>query len=131
MQPGLIKRVLDKKNMIAVVGASRNPEKYGHQVYKDLKNAGYRVYPVNPNAKEILGDKVYPDPKSLPANPDVVNVVVPPEVTEEVVKTCKGLGITTVWMQPGSESEEAIKVCEANGIDVIYGVCIMVERRNL
>ncbi len=131
MQPGLIKRVLDKKNMIAVVGASRNPEKYGHQVYKDLKNAGYRVYPVNPNAKEILGDKVYPDPKSLPANPDVVNVVVPPEVTEEVVKTCKELGITTVWMQPGSESEEAIKFCEANGIDVIYGVCIMVERRNL
>lgn len=131
MQPGLIKRVLDKKNMIAVVGASGNPEKYGHQVYKDLKTAGYRVYPVNPNAKEILGDKVYPDLKSLPAKPDVVNIVVPPEVTEEIVKTCKELGITTVWMQPGSESEEAIKFCEANGIDVIYGVCIMVERRKL
>ena len=131
MQPELIKRVLDKKNMIAVVGASRNPEKYGHQVYKDLKTAGYRVYPVNPNAKEILGDKVYPDLKSLSAKPDVVNIVVPPKVTEEIVKTCKELGITTVWMQPGSESEEAIKFCEANGIDVIYGVCIMVERRNL
>ena len=131
MQPGLITRALDKKNVIAVVGASGNPEKYGHQVYKDLKTAGYRVYPVNPNAKEILGDKVYPDLKSLPAKPDVVNVVVPPEVTEEVVKTCRELGITTVWMQPGSESEEAIKFCEANGIDIIYGVCIMVERREL
>jgi len=131
MQPGLIKRVLDKKNMIAVVGASRNPEKYGHQVYKDLKTAGYRVYPVNPDAKEILGDKVYPDLKSLSAKPDVVNIVVPPKVTEEIVKTCKELGITTVWMQPGSESEEAIKFCEANGIDFIHGVCIMVERRNL
>ena len=131
MQPDLIKRVLDKKNVIAVVGASRNPEKYGHQIYKDLKAAGYRVYSVNPNAKEILGDRVYPDLNSLPVKPDIVNIVFPPKATEETVKTCRELAITTVWMQPSSESEEAIRFCEANGIDVIYGICIMVERRNL
>ena len=52
----LILEFLDKKNVFAVVGASKDPEKYGHQVYRDLRNNGYRVYPVNPNADEILGD---------------------------------------------------------------------------
>lgn len=129
LRADLIKEILERKNVIAVVGASRDPEKYGHRVYGDLKEAGYAVYPVNPNAAEILGDRCYPDLKSLPVKPDVVNVVVPPEVTEEVVKFCKELGITKVWMQPGSESEKAIEYCGANGIDVVYGVCIMVERR--
>jgi len=125
----LIREILNKKNVIAVVGVSRNPEKYGHQVYKDLKEAGYKVYPVNPNAEEILGDKCYPSLESLPVKPDIVNLVVPPKVTEEVVKTCRKLGITKVWMQPGSESEKAIEFCNANGIDLIHGVCIMIERR--
>jgi hypothetical protein len=129
MKKELINKFLEKTNIIAVVGASRDPEKYGHKVYKDLKGAGYKVYPVNPNAKEILGDKCYPDLKDLPTKPDVVNVVVPPKVTEKTVKTCKMLGITKVWMQPGSESENAIKFCHENGIDVVYGTCVMVERR--
>lgn len=128
LRADLIREILERKNVIAVVGASRDPEKYGHQVYRDLKEAGYAVYPVNPNAAEILGDRCYPDLKSLPVKPDVVNVVVPPEVTEEVVKSCKELGITKVWMQPGSESEKVIEYCESNGLDVVYGVCIMVER---
>jgi predicted CoA-binding protein len=129
MKKELINKFLEKTNIFAVVGASRDPEKYGHQVYKDLKGAGYKVYPVNPNAKEILGDKCYPDLKDLPTKPDVVNIVVPPKVTEKTVKTCKMLGITKVWMQPGSESENAIKFCHENGIDVVYGTCVMVERR--
>ena len=129
MRADLIKEILEGENVIAVVGASRNPEKYGHRVYRDLKEAGYAVYPVNPNAADILGDKCYPDLESLPVKPDVVNLVVQPKVTEEVVKACKELGITKVWMQPGSESEKAIEYCEANGIDAVYRVCIMVARR--
>jgi len=124
----LINAFLSKKNIFAVVGASRDPKKYGHQVYKDLKNSGYEVYAVNPNADEVLGDKSYPNLESLPVKPDVVDVVVPPKVTEEAVKTCKKLGIRKVWMQPGSESEKAIKFCEQNGIDVVHGACVMIER---
>ena len=123
----LIERFLDKKNVFAVVGASRNPQKYGHQVYKDLKNAGYEVYPVNPHASEILGDRCYPNLENLPNNPDVVNVVVPPKVTERIVRICKKLGITKVWMQPGSESETAIKFCDDNDLDTAYGVYVMIE----
>lgn len=130
MDQKLIVEFLGKKNVFAVVGASRNPEKYGHQVYKDLRNAGYRVYPVNPNTNEILGDKCYPSLQGLPVKPDVVDLVVPSKVTEQVVKTCKRLGIRKVWMQPGSESEAAMSFCKENGIEVVYGVCVMVERRN-
>lgn len=130
MDQKLIVEFLDRKNVFTVVGASRNPEKYGHQVYKDLRNAGYRVYPVNPNANEILGDNCYPSLQALPVKPDVVDLVVPPKVTEQVVKTCKRLGIKKVWMQPGSESETSISFCRENGIDIVHGVCVMVERRS-
>ena len=129
MNKELIQEFLNKRNIFAVVGASRNPNKYGYRVYKDLKEAGYEVYPVNPNTDKILGDRCYPDLRDLPTKPDVVDVVVPPKVTEEIVKTCKRLGITKVWMQPGSESETAIKFCDENGIDVVHGVCVMIERR--
>jgi len=128
MDHELIKNFLDKRNIFAVVGVSRNPKKYGRQVYKSLKSAGYKVYAVNPNAQEILGDKCYPNLESLPVKPDVVSIVVPPQVTEQVVKTCKKLGIKKVWMQPGSESRKAIKFCEENSIDIVYGVCIMIQR---
>lgn len=123
-----IKEFLNKTNIFAVAGASRDPKKYGHQVYKNLKEAGYEVYPMNPNTDEIFGTKCYPDLEKLPTKPDVVDIVVPPRVTEEIVKTCKRLGITKVWMQPGSESETAIKFCDKNHIDVVYGVCVMIER---
>lgn len=116
--------------MFAVVGASRDPHKYGHQIYRDLRTAGYTVYAVNPNADEILGDKCYPSVESLPEIPQVVDLVVPPKVTNQIVKTCKKLGVRKVWMQPGSESETALEFCEENSIEVVYGVCVMVERRS-
>jgi len=125
----LIKSFLNTENVFAVVGVSRDPEKYGHQVYRDLLNAGYRVYCVNPNADKVLGNKCFPNLEVLPVKPDVVDVVVPPKITEQLVKTCKKLGITKVWMQPGSESEAAIRFCEENSIEVVHGVCVMVERR--
>jgi predicted CoA-binding protein len=126
MDKHLIESFLDKGNVFAVVGVSRDPAKYGHQVYKDLRSAGYKVYAINPNVSEVLGDRCYPSLEALPAKPVVVT---PPKVTETVVETCKKLGIKKVWMQPGSESEAAINFCRKNGIDVIYGVCVMIERR--
>ena len=130
MDEKLIEEFLEKKNVFAVVGASRTPRKYGHQVYKDLRNAGYDVYPVNPNTDEILGDKCYPSLESLPKSPQVVDLVVPPKVTNQIVKICKKLGIKKVWMQPGSESKTAINFCRENNIEVVHRVCVMVERRS-
>lgn len=131
MDANLIKKFLDKSNVFAVVGASRDPRKYGYKIYSDLRAAGYKVYPVNPNADEVLGDKCYPSLESLPELPHVVDLVVPPNVTNQIVKDCKKLGIGKVWMQPGSESKTALKFCKENGIEAVYGVCVMVERRKM
>lgn len=129
MNTGLIKDFLRKENVFAVVGVSKDPEKYGHQVFKDLKEAGYAVYPVNPHIDEVLGDRCYHSLSELPETPDVVDTVVPPAVTEKIVEECKELEIDKVWMQPGSESEKAIEFCEQNGIKVVHDACVMVERR--
>ncbi|GAH42713.1 unnamed protein product [marine sediment metagenome] len=129
MTENRIKEFLSKENVFAVVGVSRNPAKYGHQVYKDLKEAGYVVYAVNPSIDEVLGDRCYHSLSELPEKPDVVDTVVPPEVTEKIVEECKELRIGKVWMQPGSESREAINFCTRNNIKVVHDVCVMVKRR--
>lgn len=125
----LIKDFLKKENVFAVVGVSRNPAKYGHQVYKDLKEAGYAVYAVNPNIDEISGERCYHSLSELPEKPDVVDTVVPPKVTERIVEECKESGIERVWMQPGSESEHAIHFCKWNNIKVVHDACVMVSRQ--
>jgi len=128
---GAFEGVLDEKNVFAVVGASRDPEKFGHRVFKDLLEAGYEVYPVNPRAEEILGRRCYPDLRSLPKRPDVVVFVVPPAVTERLARDCVELGVRYVWMQPGAESEKAVEELEAAGVKVFHHVCIMITRRKL
>ena len=125
----IINEFLDKRNVFAVVGVSKDSKKYGNKVYFDLKRAGYTVYPVNPNTNKVSGDKCYPRLRNLPTLPDVVDIVVPPKTTEETVKECKKLGIGKVWMQPGSESKQAIRFCRENNIKVLHGVCVMLERR--
>ena len=118
---------LDRKNKIAVIGVSNNHEKWGYKVYRSLKNSGFKVYPVNPKHEKIDSDRCYPDLRSIPEKIDEVITVVPPKITENVVKRCKELGIGKVWMQPGSESEDAIRFCEENGINVIHDACFVVD----
>ena len=118
---------LKKSNVLAVVGASRDKDKFGYKIYNGLKKAGYKVYPVNPSAKEIEGEKCYPSISRLDKKPDVVITIVPPTVTEKVVKEAKGIGVKKVWMQPGSESEKAIKFCEKNKISVAAKMCMVVD----
>lgn len=114
--------------VFAVVGASRDPEKWGNRVYKALKRHGYTVYAVNPNADSIDGEPVYPLLDNVPDDIDCVVTVVQPEVTFEMVRTAARLNIPYVWMQPGSESEPAISESLAVGVQAVYGgPCIMVE----
>ena len=124
----LIKEFLDRKNIIAVVGVSSDPQKYGHKVFFDLLQAGYNVYAVHMDGGTIDSHTRYPDLKSLPEKPDVVDVVVPPNVTERIVEECRELSIDKVWMQPGSESQKAIDYCNRNNIKVLHDVCIMIEK---
>jgi uncharacterized protein len=111
----------------AVVGASRDKAKFGYQVWRDLKDKGYTAYPVNPNAAEIDGEPCFPSLSSLPELVEGLVAVVPPDRTEIIVREALAAGIRRVWMQPGAESDEAVRFCEENGIEVISGLCIMLE----
>lgn len=118
-----------KEKKIAVVGVSRNQEKYGYQIFSDLVAAGYDVSGVNQAGGEAAGRKLFRSLKEISPRPDLVITVVPPESTEAVIADCRALGIKEVWMQPGSESPAAIGEAKASGVSVISGACFMVQER--
>ena len=122
----LVKEFMSQKRF-AVVGATDNPQKYGNQIVKNLKNRGYEVYPVNPRLKELEGLSCYPGLADIPVKVDVVDFVVPPGATEETLKQCKELGLSRIWLQPGSESETAIAYCHENNLKVVHSVCVMMS----
>jgi len=115
----LVKEFMAQKRF-AVVGATDNTEKYGYRIFKNLKDRGYEVYPVNPRVKEVEGVKCYPRLADIPVKVDVVDFIVPPAVTESIVRECKDLGLTRIWLQPGAESETAIAFCRENRLKVVY-----------
>lgn len=121
-----IKEFMAKKKF-AVVGATDNPEKNGNRIFKNLKNRGYEVYPVNPKMDVLEGTKVYHTLSDIPVEIDVVDFVVPPPVTEEILKECKALGLKRIWLQPGAESEAAIRYCDENKMTVLHDVCVMMN----
>lgn len=111
----------------AVVGATDDTSKYGNEILHNLRDREYEVYPVNPRLKEIEGIACYPSLTDIPVKVDVVDVVVPPKVTEQVVREARGLGLERIWLQPGAESEDAIQFCQENDMKVVYGVCVMMN----
>jgi hypothetical protein len=124
-----IDRMLAAK-IYAVVGASTNPEKYGHIAFAMLKQYGKTAYPVNPRATEILGEKCYPSVSDLPEVPEVVVAVMPPKMTEALVDELARVGVKNVWIQPGAESAEAVARADAAGIAAVHsGPCVMVGLR--
>ena len=127
-QRQLITDFVDRR-VWAVVGASQDQAKFGYRVFRSLRAAGYVVYPVNPKGGELEGTPIYPSLADLPELPEVVDLVVPPVVSEQVVKNAHELGISRIWMQPGAESEAAIAYCRDHGMQVVYDACAMVYKR--
>lgn len=114
---------------IAVVGATDHPSKYGYVIYRDLKRKGYQVYPVNPNRATVDGDRTCESLAQCPQKPTIVNIVVPPEVTLNVLRQCLDLGLKNVWLQPGAESPEVMSFLQQNGFNYLANACIMVQSR--
>lgn len=115
---------------IALAGVSRNPQgSVGNAIYKKFKDNGYNIFPVNPHAEMMEGDKCYPNLKSTPEKVDAVFIATSPAVATEIVKQSIEAGVKTIWfhrsMGNGSFSEEAAKLGEENGITVIRSGCPM------
>ncbi len=111
----------------AVVGASTDPWKYGHKVFRCYLQHGREVYPIHPTASEVAGHMAYPDLGSLPVVCPSLSVITPPPVTEKVVEIAGRVGVKRIWMQPGAESAKAIARAEELGMEVIAGgPCLLV-----
>lgn len=126
-----ITALLKTAKTIAVVGLSSNPYRTSFSVTEYIQKQGYKIYPVNPLETEILGEKVYPDLKSLPIKPDIVNVFRKSELVMPIVDDCIDLGIETIWFQVGVVNEEAIKKAEDHNIKVIANKCIFAEHNKM
>jgi predicted CoA-binding protein len=113
----------------AVVGASQDRSKFGNRILRSLRDSGYVVYPVNPKGGEIEGSKVYPSLADLPEAPEVIDLVVPPSVSEQIVRQAHALSLDRIWFQPGSESKIALDYCRAHGLQAIHNACAMVWKR--
>ena len=113
---------------IAVTGVSRNPREHGSNVvYRRLRERGYEVFGVNPNADEVEGDVCYHDLKSIPDGVDAVVIATRPEAAEATMRACDEVGIAHVWMHrafgTGSVSKAAADYGRKHGIKVIDGGC--------
>jgi len=124
---------LEKYRTIAVVGASKSPEKVAYSVPLYLKDHGYRIIPVNPTATEIMGETAYPSlleiPEAVGRTVDVVEVFRPseelPQVALQAAEMKRRIGRPFVfWAQQGLESEEAKGILDRNGIQYVMDACM-------
>jgi predicted CoA-binding protein len=113
---------------VAVTGVSRTPGSHGSNfVNKRLREQGYDVFAVNPNADEVEGDRAYHDLHSIPGGVDAVVIATRPDTADETMRNCVELGIRHVWMHrgpgAGSVSDSATAYGREHGVTVIDGGC--------
>jgi predicted CoA-binding protein len=114
-----LKQLLTDLHTIAVVGISTSPGKDSHMVAAYLEKHGYRIIPVNPGADEILGEKSYPDLRSIPEPVDIVDVFRRPEFLPEIAEQAVAIQAKVLWMQKGISNEEAARIAKQGGLTVI------------
>ena len=120
--------ILRTAKTVAIVGASPNPARSSYFVATYLnQSSDYELYFVNPNADEILGQKVYPDLASLPVVPDIVDVFRRGSDIPSVIDDVVAIGAKTIWVQLGIWNEEAAYYGESKGLTVVMDRCIKVE----
>ena len=112
---------------IAMVGVSRNPKKFGHSAFKELKEKGMKIVPVNPEANEILGEKVYSSVKELPSEVKGVIILTKKDQTASVIRDAKAKGIKQIWIQQMADTKEAMDELAGTDINFISGECILMH----
>jgi predicted CoA-binding protein len=127
--PDPILEILRNYKNIAVVGLSSNRARPSHGVAEYIKSVGYRIIPVNPNEKEVLGEKSYARLEDVPEKIDVVDIFRRAEEVPAVVESAIRVGAKVVWMQLGIENTGAAEKARAAGLIVVEDACIYVEHK--
>jgi uncharacterized protein len=129
--PENIPELLRKSSTIAVVGLSGKRSRPSYGVSEYMQQNGYRIIPVNPEEKEILGEKCYKSLEEVPQHVDIVNVFRRPEFVPDVVESAIKIGAPAVWLQEGVIHDEATARARDAGIFVVEDRCILKEHRKL
>ena len=109
---------------LAIAGVSRNPKKFSHMVYQDLKKKGYDVVAVNHLADNIADDQSYKKVGDLPGDVKHLLIMTPRKETDDVLREAINKGITNIWVQQMSETADTIRIAEEFSIKLIYKKCI-------
>jgi predicted CoA-binding protein len=112
------------QSTFAVVGVSRNKDKFGSSLYREMKAKGMTVYGVNPKMDRVEGDLCFAGLGAIPQKPAAVVAVVQPEVTLATIDEMSAQGIRHLWIQPGAGSAVAVKKARELGMNVISGECL-------
>lgn len=123
--------ILKSANTVASVGLSSNQQKESYWIVAYLMEQGYTIYPVNPTADEILGEKAYPSLSDIPDKVDVVQVFRRPEDVPPVVEEAIKIGAKVVWMQEGIVNEEAARMAREAGLQVVMDACMRATHKRL
>jgi predicted CoA-binding protein len=126
-----ITEILDSARTIAVVGLSGKRYRPSYGVAEYLKKAGYRIIPVNPQEREVLGEKAYPDLDSVPEAIDIVDIFRRSEYVPDIVEAAIRIGAKAVWMQEGVYHEQAAARAGQAGLAVVMDRCILKDHRRL
>ncbi len=127
--PETIDNILHTCRTIAVVGLSSKTTRAGYYVPAYIQRQGYRIIPVNPGLSEALGEKAYPDLKSIPEPVDLVLLFRRSEAVPPFIDDAIQIGAKAVWMQQGIIHIEASEKAQEAGLMVVMNACIMVEHR--
>lgn len=126
-----LRRILAESKTIAVVGLSDKWHRPSNFAAKYLKDHGYKIIPVNPGQKEILGEKCYPSLLDIPEKVDVVDIFRKPEEVPPIVEDAIKIGAKVIWMQIGVINEEAAKRARDAGLEVVMNRCMKIEHARL
>lgn len=129
--PDIIKEIITGSKVIAVVGLSDRPERASNGVASYMQKQGYRIIPVNPTRDEILGEKSYPDLKSIPDNIDLVDVFRRSDAVAPVVDEAIKVGVKSIWLQEGVVNNDAAQKAQDAGLKVVMNRCFLKEHVRL
>lgn len=110
---------------LALAGASRDPRKFSGSVFKELRAKGVDVVPVNPNAKEIQGEKCYRSVAEVPESHRRLVVMTPKAEAAKIIQEALDAGYKHIWLQQMAETDEAVALGEKSDANFIYKKCVM------
>ena len=126
-----LRRILTRSRSLAVVGISANWYRPSYFAAKYMQDHGYRIYPVNPNYTEVLGQRCYPDLASIPEPVDIVDCFRRPNEIVPLAQAAVAKGAKVLWMQLGIRNDEAAAIASAADLDVVTDRCVKIEHARI